>query len=64
MQLTLGPYVVQIWSRNTLELKGDETLVLHRVVCKKWELRSRLTRAVCPDLQPPVTPGNEEMIVE
>jgi hypothetical protein len=25
------PYVVQIWSRNTLKLRGDETLELHRV---------------------------------
>jgi len=30
-QLILGPHVVQIWSRNTLELRGVETLVLHRV---------------------------------
>jgi len=30
-QLTLGRYAVQIWSRNTLELRGDETRVLHRV---------------------------------
>jgi len=29
-QLALGPYVVQIWSRNTLELGRNETLVLHR----------------------------------
>ena len=26
-QLTSGPGVVHIWSRNTLGLKGDETLV-------------------------------------
>jgi len=30
-QSTLGPYVVHIWSRNTLELRGDETFELHRV---------------------------------
>jgi len=30
-QLTLGPYVVQIWSRNTPESGANETLVLHRV---------------------------------
>jgi len=30
-QLTLVPKVVQIWSRNTLELGGSETFVLHRV---------------------------------
>ena len=30
-QLTLGPYAVQIWSRNTLDLRKNETLVLHRV---------------------------------
>ena len=31
MQLTLGPHAVHIWSRNPLELKGNETRVLHRV---------------------------------
>jgi len=31
-RLTLGPYVVQIWSRNPLDLRADETLALHRVV--------------------------------
>ena len=31
-QSTLGPCVVQIWSSNTLDLRGNETLVLHRVV--------------------------------
>ena len=31
MQLTLGPCVVQIWSRDTLDLRGSETLVLHPV---------------------------------
>ena len=30
-QFISGPDVVQIWSRNTLELKGNETLELHRV---------------------------------
>ena len=30
-QLTLKPNVVQIWSRNTLELRRNETRVLHRV---------------------------------
>ena len=30
-QLTLGPYEVQIWSRNTPESGVNETLVLHRV---------------------------------
>ena len=29
--MTSGPYVVQIWSRNTLYFRGNETLVLHRV---------------------------------
>ena len=29
--LTSGPYVVQSWSRNTLELSGNENCVLHRV---------------------------------
>ena len=29
-QFTLGPCVVQIWSRNNLDLKGNETLVHHR----------------------------------
>ena len=29
-QLTSGPTVVQIWSRNTLQLWRNETLVLHR----------------------------------
>jgi len=28
---------VQLWSRNTLELRGGETLVLHRVV---WQARN------------------------
>jgi len=32
-QLTLGPYVGQIWSRNSLELRGGETFVAHRVDC-------------------------------
>ena len=30
-QLTFGPYVVQIWSRYTLELRGNETLVRYRM---------------------------------
>ena len=30
-QLTLGPYVVQIWSRQTPEPGPSESLVLHRV---------------------------------
>jgi len=30
-QSTLGPNVVQIWSHNTLKLRGNETLELHRV---------------------------------
>ena len=30
-QSTLGPYVVQLWSRNTSESGPNETLVLHRV---------------------------------
>ena len=29
-QSTFGPCVVQIWSRTSLELRGDETLVVHR----------------------------------
>ena len=29
-QLTLGLCVVQIWSRNALKFRGDETRVLHR----------------------------------
>ena len=29
-QLTLGPDVLQIWSRDTLDLRGVETFVLHR----------------------------------
>ena len=29
--LTLGPYVVQSWSRNTPKNSPNETLVLHRV---------------------------------
>ena len=32
MQFTIGPSVVQIWSHSTLELRGNETRVLHRVV--------------------------------
>ena len=32
MQLTLGPYVVQVWSRNTPESGPTEALVAHRVV--------------------------------
>ena len=35
MQLTLGPNVVQNWSRSTLELRGGETRVIHRVVGEK-----------------------------
>ena len=34
-QLTLGPYVVQIWSRNTPESGVNETHVLHRVDGRK-----------------------------
>jgi len=26
-----GPFVVQIWSRDTLELRGNDTFELHRV---------------------------------
>ena len=25
------PYAVQIWARNTLELRGGETIVVHRL---------------------------------
>ena len=30
-QLTLGPNVVQMWSRNTLDLRGNQAFVLQRV---------------------------------
>jgi len=30
-QLTLGPYVVQIWSHNTLKFWGNKPRVLHRL---------------------------------
>ena len=30
-QSTLRSYMVRSWSRNTLELRGDETFVVHRV---------------------------------
>ena len=32
MQLSLGPFMVQIWSRDTPDTGINETLVLHRVV--------------------------------
>jgi len=28
--MTLGPYAVHVWSRNTLKFGGNDTLVLHR----------------------------------
>ena len=31
-QSNVGPYVVQIWSRHTLDLRDNKTLVLHRVI--------------------------------
>ena len=34
MQLTLGPYVVHIWSRNTQEIDPNGTVILPRVVRK------------------------------
>ena len=34
-KFTLGPCVVHIWSRNTLDYGVNETLVLHRVIL--WE---------------------------
>ena len=40
-QLTLGPYVGQIWSRNTLNLRGNETVVAHRVVREGGRERAR-----------------------
>jgi len=37
-QLTLGPHLVQIWSRTIRDLMGNETLVLHRVVKKQKQM--------------------------
>ena len=38
-QLTSGPYVVQIWSRNTPKFGPNETFVLHRMVNLDTHLR-------------------------
>ena len=52
MQLTVGPYVGQIWSRNTPESGLDETFVLPRVDgvlvgCDKGRFLCELAWAAC-----------------
>jgi len=44
MQSTLGPYVVQIWSRNTSESGPNETLVLQRVEASDKSIVEQGTR--------------------
>ena len=53
-QLTLGPYVEPIWSRNTLELRGDEARVLHR---EGSLLQQRGVRERTPDSSGPTNPA-------
>ena len=49
-QLTLGAYVVQIWSRNTLKFRGNETFELHRVGGCIRKHRPHLARGATPHL--------------
>jgi hypothetical protein len=41
-QLVVAPHAVQIRSRNTLDMRGEETLVLHRVRRARREARRLL----------------------
>ena len=44
VNFTLGAYLVQIWSRNTLESGSNETLVLGRVEASRKSIVEQGTR--------------------